>query len=687
MVLIISPAELDRLRKSGFSEQDIQQLQLQLQQIEIKKVQANNRQRQADELAEGTYREMTLGFILGLFLGIICLFWFRKSVFSKRKQWGILLGMIFNISFDYEQLKTILKQRPKEVWSEQDESEFIEKLETDLSKVYNFQKTKYNEIQNLMETAHSRVNKLCQKPSPGEEEFALSELELTSIIHDIHDLAKFSRLNYTGFLKITKKHDKMTDWRLRPIFSVRLNSKPFYKENYDILIVRISYLYDRIRTRGRERGGDSGAGGKQSAFVRNTTKYWIHPDNITDVKLIILQHLPVLVFNPNKEFVPEDSAVSSVYFDNDDFELYNGRLEKTEGAEAIRMRWYGGIDQKTIYVERKQHHEDWTGEKSVKARFPIKEKYLDAYLNGEYTVDALCQKLGSEESRQLAEEIQYTILVRKLHPTLRTFYHRTAFQLPGDARVRISLDSELCMVREDNEGKKRSGDHWRQTGIEYPFRSSDVCRFPYAVLEVKLQTHVGQEPPEWITDLVQSHLVESVPKFSKFIHGCATLLEEKISLLPFWLPQMDVDIRKPCRALNAQGRQDDQDSLRIHTTTVNSNDEEGESSRLSVLTVPPKTFMANERTFFSWLHFTLLLNVLAVGLLHFSDYSGRLAAIALTMVSVIIMLYALYNYHCRIRYILEQNPGDYSDKYGPILLTSCIISSIALNFYLRLFTK
>lgn len=96
---IISPAELDRLRKSGFSEQDIQQLQLQLQQIEIKKVQANNRQRQADELAEGTYREMTLGFILGLFLGIICLFWFRKSVFSKRKQWGILLGMIFNISF------------------------------------------------------------------------------------------------------------------------------------------------------------------------------------------------------------------------------------------------------------------------------------------------------------------------------------------------------------------------------------------------------------------------------------------------------------------------------------------------------------------------------------------------------------------------------------------------------------
>lgn len=58
------------------------------------------------------------------------------------------------------------------------------------------------------------------------------------------------------------------------MFGVRLNAKPFYKENYDALIIRISSLYDRVRTRGKERGGDSAAGGKQAAFVRNTTKYW-----------------------------------------------------------------------------------------------------------------------------------------------------------------------------------------------------------------------------------------------------------------------------------------------------------------------------------------------------------------------------------------------------------------------------
>lgn len=59
----------------------------------------------------------------------------------------------------------------------------------------------------------------------------------------------------------------------------------------------------------------------------------------------------------------------------------------------------------------------------------------------------------------------------------------------------------------------------------------------YGVLEVKLQTQYGQEPPEWVTELVNSHLVEAVPKFSKFIHGCATLLPHRVNLVPFWLPQ------------------------------------------------------------------------------------------------------------------------------------------------------
>lgn len=320
-------------------------------------------------------------------------------------------------------------------------------------------------------------------------------------------------------------------------------------------------MYNNVRTRGNPVKGDSAAGGSQGSFVRQTTKYWVHPDNVTELKLVILKHLPVLVFNASKEFETADSAITSIYYDNPDrWDLYEGRLKKTEGAEAIRLRWYGGMQNDTIFVERKTHREDWTGEKSVKARFSMKEKNVNAYMRGDLLPAALFEKARKDgkksekaiaEDESLAKEVQYSVLKNGYRPVCRSFYNRTAFQLPADARVRISLDTELTMVREDNlDGVRRSGDNWRRMdiGIDWPFSQlppGDVVRFPYAVLEVKLQTQHGQEPPEWVRQLISSHLVEAVPKFSKFIHGTATLFPDHIKLLPYWMPQMDVDIRKP----------------------------------------------------------------------------------------------------------------------------------------------
>jgi hypothetical protein len=265
-----------------------------------------------------------------------------------------------------------------------------------------------------------------------------------------------------------------------------------------------------------------------------------------------------LVFNPNKEFDIKDSAITSIYYDNpNEWDLYIGRLKKSEGAEALRLRWYGGMDTDQIFVERKTHREDWTGEKSVKARFAVKEKNVNGFMKGEilppkavYVKDQTNVK-KIEEDERLAREVQYSVLKKGYVPVCRSFYNRTAFQLPADQRVRISLDTELTMVREDNlDGRIRSGDNWRRMdiGIDWPFSqlpAEDVERFPYAVLEVKLATPAGQEPPDWIRELIASHLVEAVPKFSKFIHGTATLFPHRINLFPFWMPQMNTDIRKP----------------------------------------------------------------------------------------------------------------------------------------------
>ena len=151
-----------------------------------------------------------------------------------------------------------------------------------------------------------------------------------------------------------------------------------------------------------------------------------------------MKHLPVLVFNPSKEFEAKDSAISSIYYDNPEtWELYAGRLKKTEGAEAIRLRWYGGMDTETIFIERKTHREDWTGEKSVKARFSLKEKKVNDFLAGRITVESIFDKMRKDGKKsekeigdleQLAREIQYRVIKRKFVPVTRSFYNRTAFQ-------------------------------------------------------------------------------------------------------------------------------------------------------------------------------------------------------------------------------------------------------------------
>lgn len=109
---------------------------------------------------------------------------------------------------DYDALKAILKKKlPYAEWQEEDESKFVEKLEKELAKVYNFQRVKLSEITKHIQQETQEVDALCEKEHPEEDDFTACEIELSQIIADVHDLAKFTRLNYTGFLKIIKKHD------------------------------------------------------------------------------------------------------------------------------------------------------------------------------------------------------------------------------------------------------------------------------------------------------------------------------------------------------------------------------------------------------------------------------------------------------------------------------------------------
>lgn len=76
-------------------------------------------------------------------------------------------------------------------------------------------------------------------------------------------------------------------------------------------------------------------------------------------------------------------------------------------------------------MERKTHREDWTGEKSVKARFPIQEHLVNDYLSGKMTMDETFENLrkkGKKSDKEvdsmikLAREVQAAIRIKKLQP-------------------------------------------------------------------------------------------------------------------------------------------------------------------------------------------------------------------------------------------------------------------------------
>jgi len=107
----------------------------------------------------------------------------------------------------YDELKNVLKTRTAmQHWTETDEGYFVELLERELEKVYSFQNVKIGEVQRKL-TFYSTQAQDFKKSGAEEETWRALEVELYRLVAEIDVLAKYTRLNYTGFLKIVKKHD------------------------------------------------------------------------------------------------------------------------------------------------------------------------------------------------------------------------------------------------------------------------------------------------------------------------------------------------------------------------------------------------------------------------------------------------------------------------------------------------
>lgn len=195
-----------------------------------------------------------------------------------------------------------------------------------------------------------------------------------------------------------------------------------------------------------------------SSFQRSTTKYWIKDENLTELMLTCTEEAPLLVYGKKgpltstNALLPRSEGdklwetlatrITSVYFDSADMSLYKDRIQRLEGAQLLRARWYGTkkpVGTEIIFLELKTHHEKWVANKSVKERASIQEQDMMKFMepvawvttDAENMIKRAKPKLKCEEVEKATEllmRMHRLVVKHNLTSCVRSVYSRAAFQ-------------------------------------------------------------------------------------------------------------------------------------------------------------------------------------------------------------------------------------------------------------------
>lgn len=159
---------------------------------------------------------------------------------------------------DYAKLKGLLREDADDesAWTEDDENKFCDEiLNVQLEKVAAFQASTFQALDQRANQAGEKLRDLAPEEGKAKGNIATDRLriieeELDTIINDTKELMKYSSLNYTGFLKIVKKHDRKrgSNYKIRPMLQMTLSKRPFNSEQgYSPLLNKLSMMYFVVR--------------------------------------------------------------------------------------------------------------------------------------------------------------------------------------------------------------------------------------------------------------------------------------------------------------------------------------------------------------------------------------------------------------------------------------------------------
>lgn len=263
----------------------------------------------------------------------------------------------------YDILKNDLKQRQlNREWDDMDEANFIQLFSNEKSKIKYFI-INYNQqlISRIMYARHLLESSIANFQTNQRQKQAIEYLNtiddsLVEIIFDINDFANFVHLNKLGFAKILKKHRK---WTLINHEGV----KCFEYQSIDAelglnwektLYTQVSLLRNQCRQKvftskliRRNSVMDLENVIPTTATERKVKKYWVLPQHVSEVIAMLSIH-SFVVEPPSKKSASNtaerrkffDFAMSNVYFENNTFDSYSGRLGGKENTQSIKCKRY-----------------------------------------------------------------------------------------------------------------------------------------------------------------------------------------------------------------------------------------------------------------------------------------------------------------------------------------------------------
>mmetsp|Transcript_12976 Transcript_12976/g.29435 ORF Transcript_12976/g.29435 Transcript_12976/m.29435 type:complete len:715 (-) Transcript_12976:60-2204(-) len=612
------------------------------------------------------------------------------------------------------------------------------------------------------------MEKLQHVQRPLAEDSALSETQLAECSRQLDDAAKalcdyesFRRLNYTGFRKIAKKFDKQCDaplggtkFSLSAWFLPQLERESFVKSSLDDHFLALAWGYSAVRRKTAQLNGTSWLRTRSTSdaisatpMAKTTTfllsaQSWarslcvlvkqfdvLHPSNVGPEGLGRLREQDWrqrLVQNADgfpkaTNFLGAD--VHSTYYDFTDFQKYRRQLAGTEGESMIRARrvcskgqpnriYNQLVEPDAVASALSAHPFTSEGRLSAADAFPVPPLLKDVsalhdqalstlQVLKEDSPETLLDRSGDDSSRRalvawVTEVANATTPQKGMKPVATVASERVLLR-GGTEETRgltLAFDKDISMVKGT-----------------VPTSDPSAVFFPFFTLEVAGEI---SGTGSWLEELKECGALHAFSGFTLGLHAVsrcnasteslskpewADLIETTELTTPYTAMGMAYEIEVIQREMEEEARK-----------RANSEADGAAVGAYSIDSEPilPKNLLASERTMLEWMHTSMALAVLGIGLWKVSLQGGddssalflgilctaQLSSLALGLYGLIILAVAIaFMWQAVLAHIsrldsMEAKPaqlieGKFNSRAAVVGLAMSIGMTLAFHLFLQ----